>query len=126
MTHVLLIEDDPDIRSIVELSLVQVGGMTVTAVGDGLSGLEVLSDADPMPDVVLLDVMMPGMDGPQVLEMMRATPEGARLPVIFMTARVRPQELEEYRALGAAGLIAKPFDPMTLADEVRQLMVGVS
>lgn len=120
MTRVLLIEDDPDIRSIADMALSTVGGMTVTPAEDGPAGLAVLDEAQP--DVVLLDVMMPGMDGLQVLAAIRDRPAWTAVPVIFMTARVRPREVESYHAAGAAGVISKPFDPMTLAEDVRRLI----
>jgi CheY-like chemotaxis protein len=66
--------------------------------------------------------MMPGMDGPQTLKALQQRPEGLNIPVIFMTARLQPSEIEEYRLLGAIGVIPKPFDPMTLADDIRRLV----
>ena len=74
-----------------------------------------------MPDVVVLDVMMPGMDGPTLLKRMRRDPDLAHIPVIFMTAKVSSEEAERFRELSAIGVIAKPFDPMTLAGQVRSL-----
>lgn len=76
------------------------------------------------PDVILLDVMMPGLDGPTVFARLRERPVTARIPVIFMTAKVQTHELARYEALGAIGIIPKPFDPMTLADQVRRLVGG--
>ena len=87
---------------------------------DGERALE-LSRSEK-PDLVLLDVMMPGMDGPQTLKALQQRPEGLNIPVIFMTARLQPSEIEEYRLLGAIGVIPKPFDPMTLADDIRRLV----
>jgi CheY-like chemotaxis protein len=116
---VLLAEDDPDIRAITCIALEQVAGMAVTACADGAGILEAFAAA--VPDVVVLDVMMPGMDGPDVLAALRDLPGGESVPVLFMTARVRPEDVARYRALGAAGVIAKPFDPMTLGDEIRRL-----
>ena len=77
--------------------------------------------ADFAPDLVLLDVMMPDMDGPATLRALRQLPGMAALPVVFMTAKVQPQEVAEYRARGALDVIAKPFDPMTLAAQVREI-----
>jgi len=74
-----------------------------------------------MPDLILLDVMMPGMDGPTTLKSLRGHDEFAAIPVLFMTAKVQSDEVEEYLALGAVGVIHKPFDPMALSDEIRAL-----
>ncbi len=74
------------------------------------------------PDVILLDMMMPGMDGVTALAKLRAQPETAHIPVIFVTAKVQRQEVAEYLALGAAGVVSKPFDPMALPAEVRRLV----
>ncbi|WP_206074344.1 response regulator [Marinobacter fuscus] len=116
---VLYVEDDPDIRSIAELALRDVGGFTACLCESGAEALAVIDDFQP--DLVLLDVMMPGMDGPQTLKALQSRPQGLPVPVVFMTARLQPAEIEEYLALGAIGVIPKPFDPMTLADEIRRL-----
>ncbi len=116
----LLVDDDPDIRTIGRLSLANVGGLDVTLAGSGLEGIDLARSVKP--DVILLDVMMPELDGPSTLQRLRADPVLRPIPVIFMTAKVQPHEVEQYRAMGAAGVIAKPFDPMTLADEVRRLV----
>ena len=122
LQRILLVDDDADIRTIGELALASVGGFEVRAVGSGRAALE---DArEHPPDVILLDVMMPGLDGPATFAELRAAPELQSIPVIFMTAKVQTHELEGYRALGATGIIPKPFDPMTLADEVRRIMNG--
>ena len=118
--RILYVEDDPDIRSIAELSLRDVGGFEVCLCESGSEALKLIADFEP--DLVLLDVMMPGMDGPQTLKALQQRPEGLNIPVIFMTARLQPSEIEEYRLLGAIGVIPKPFDPMTLADDIRRLV----
>jgi CheY-like chemotaxis protein len=74
------------------------------------------------PDVILLDMMMPGMDGPATFAKLKERPELASVPIIFMTAKVQTHEIASYRQLGAAGVITKPFDPMSLADEIRQIV----
>jgi CheY-like chemotaxis protein len=74
------------------------------------------------PDVILLDVMMPGVDGPRTLEMLRSHPETATVPIIFLTAKAMPREVERLVSLGAKGVITKPFDPMSLAHQVRALL----
>ena len=111
--------DDADIQSVAALALRAVGGFTVEICGSGSEALErALAFA---PDLILLDIMMPGMDGPTVLSHLRAMPKAADTPVIFLTARVQPEQMAGYRSLGAIGVVAKPFDPMTLASQVRAL-----
>ena len=117
LEKILLVEDDPDIRTIAEMSLQAVGGFTVKACASGPEALE----AAPAfaPQLVLLDVMMPGMDGPAVLAALRTKPETANVPIVFLTAKVQQEEIERLKSLGARDVLAKPFDPMKLSDEVR-------
>jgi CheY-like chemotaxis protein len=117
---VLLVDDDDDIRSIGELALVEVGGMPTVLASSGAMALEVA--AREQPDVVLLDVMMPGMDGPTTLRRLREQPSTAAIPVVFVTAKVQHHEVQRYLDLGAIGVIAKPFDPMKLPDELRAIV----
>lgn len=121
---ILLVDDEPDIRAIAEIALHAVGGFRILLAGSGPEALDRL--AAERPDLVLLDVMMPGLDGIATFAAMRARPDLAGLPVIFMTAKVQRGEIERYVALGAIGVIAKPFDPMTLADEIRRIAGGES
>ncbi len=120
MNKILHIEDESDIQEVARIALQDVGGFDVTAVGSGLEGLAAARSS--APDVILLDVMMPGMDGPTTLKELKGCPQTAWIPVIFMTAKAQSQEVERYLALGALGVITKPFDPMTLADEVQALL----
>lgn len=117
MHKILHIEDEADILEIARLALEEVGGLSVTSAGSGHQGLELAKRT--APDLILLDVMMPGLDGPSTLRALREAPETAAVPVVFMTAKVQSSEIERFKALGALGVITKPFDPMTLADEVR-------
>ena len=117
--RILYVEDDPDIRAVAELALVDVGGFEVLLCESGPEALDKIDGFGP--DLVLLDVMMPVMDGPETLRALRARPGGLDAPVVFMTARLQPSEVEEYLEMGAIGVIPKPFDPMTLADQIRQL-----
>jgi two-component system, OmpR family, response regulator len=119
LEKIMLVEDDGDIRTVAAMSLEMVGGLKVLACESGEAALEEL--ASFAPQLVLLDVMMPGMNGPEVLVRMRATPEGETVPVAFMTARVQPEEIRNLLAIGAIDVIAKPFDPMTLPDQVKAL-----
>lgn len=115
--RVLHVDDEPDIREVVEMSLGLDPSLALRSVS---SGNDALSEVGPWaPDIILLDVMMPVMDGPATLVRLRETPQSAAIPVVFMTARAQTRELEHFRSLGAAGVIAKPFDPMTLAVSVR-------
>lgn len=119
LNRILYVEDDPDIQAIAVMVLESIHGFALESCS---SGSEALQKAVPFkPDLILLDVMMPGMDGPETLKGLRVFPELANTPVVFMTAKVQPQEVEGYLNLGAVGVIAKPFDPMTLADELRAI-----
>ncbi len=119
LKRIMVVEDEPDIQTISKLALESLGGFIVQACG---SGAEMLAAASSFaPDLILLDVMMPDLDGPSTLAILRATPALADVPVIFMTAKVQSHEVAHYRALGARGVIPKPFDPMTLADVIRQM-----
>ena len=113
---VLLIDDEPDIRAVVELSLGSVAGWEVLTASSGADGVELASAQ--RPDVILLDVMMPGLDGPATLDVLRGRDETRAIPVLFMTAKAQAGELTRYASLGVAGVIPKPFDPMTLSDRV--------
>lgn len=119
LERILYIEDEADIQTIARLALESIGGFVVETCSSGREGLDRV--ADFAPDLVLLDVMMPDMDGPATLRALRQLPGMAALPVVFMTAKVQPQEVAEYRARGALDVIAKPFDPMTLAAQVREI-----
>jgi len=119
LRRILFVEDDPDIQVVAALALEAVGGLSVLVCGSGAEALSRLTEFGP--DLVLLDVMMPGMDGPTMLETLRRLPDARELPVVFMTARVQSHEVAHYRELGAAEVIAKPFDPMTLADTVQSI-----
>jgi CheY-like chemotaxis protein len=116
--RVLHVDDEPDIREVVEISL---GLDPVFAVRSCASGGDALAaTVDWSPDLILLDVMMPDMDGPMTLTRLREQPQTAAVPIVFMTARAQSSELDRFLSLGAAGVIAKPFDPMTLAALVRR------
>lgn len=119
---VMLVDDEADIRRIGQIALESVGHWEVVLAGNGTEA--VVLAAQQRPDVILLDVMMPGMDGPTTLEHLRAQGATARTPVIFMTAKVQRHEVDRYLALGAIGVIGKPFDPMALAGTIRALLAG--
>jgi two-component system OmpR family response regulator len=115
--RILHVDDEPDIREIVELSLGLDPGFTVHSCASGDDALA--TAVDWPPDLILCDVMMPVMDGPTTLARLRECPQTINIPVVFMTARAQTRELEHFRSLGATGVIAKPFDPMKLANSVR-------
>lgn len=118
INKVLLVDDDKNVRLIVQMSLE--GEWDLVIADSGQKALELAQSE--MPDLILLDMMMPGMDGRQTLSKLKDSIELAKIPVIFMTAKVQSHEVEEYLKLGVAGLITKPFDPLTLADEIRQIV----
>lgn len=116
LERIMHIEDDLSIQEITRVALEIVGGFTVLSCSSGAQGL---AEIDRFaPQLILLDVMMPGMDGPETLSRLRQLPGSAALPVVFMTAKVQSHEIDIYRNLGAAEVIIKPFDPMTLADQI--------
>lgn len=119
LTRILYVEDEPDIQTVARLALETLGGFTVQICS---SGDEALQRAPGFqPQLILLDVMMPVMDGPSTLKMLRALPQFAGTPVVFMTAKVQPSEVAHYLGLGAVDVIAKPFDPMTLSTQVQAI-----
>ena len=117
---ILIIDDDADIRFIAGMSLRRVGGMDVIEAASGSEGVRLARDEHP--DVILLDMMMPTLDGSETLAALRAQPATALTPVIFLTAKTVASELARMQALGAAGVLIKPFDPRTLSDDVRALL----
>lgn len=119
LRKILYVEDEPDIREVARIALQMVGGFEVMICASGEECLEAAPAFEP--DMIILDVMMPGMDGPDTLQKLRSMPELADTPVIFMTAKVQSHELEAYHRVGVRAVIAKPFDPMTLSDRLRDL-----
>jgi CheY-like chemotaxis protein len=119
LNRICYVEDDEDIRRIVRMSLERVGKMTVELVADSTLALEAITAFGP--DLVLLDWMMPGLDGPSVFRQMKLRPEMSALPVVFITAKASSAELDELMTLGAAGAISKPFSPKDLPDQLREI-----
>ncbi len=117
MIKILHVEDDADIREIAKMALELSGDFEVVQCDCGEAALRTAQDY--MPDVLLLDMMMPGMTGRETLEKLRENPDFANVPAIFMTARAQPNELEELRSIGATEVISKPFDPMSLSDQIK-------
>ena len=119
LRRILMVEDEPDIQAVARVALEAVGGFTVEMCSSGKEALDRVLGCNP--DLILMDVMMPGMDGPSTLKLLRSEPATASFPVIFMTAKVQSHEVARYKDIGGLGVIAKPFDPMTLAESVRTL-----
>jgi CheY-like chemotaxis protein len=118
--RILYIDDEADIREIAQMALELDPDFTVRTCGSGREGIAVARDWSPA--FILLDVMMPELDGPAVLGLLRDDLATSAIPVVFITARTQQQEVAQLRALGACGVIAKPFDPMTLAGQVRSFL----
>jgi len=122
VSRILYVDDEDDIREVATMSLELDPDLEVRACA---SGEEALSQvAAWRPDLILLDVMMPGMDGPSTFANLRERPDTAETPVVFITARTQAREVDALKELGAAGVIAKPFDPMSLATIVRTYLSG--
>jgi len=121
---ILLIDDEDDIREVATLTLETMGDFVVTSASSGEAGIECATRE--LPDAILLDVMMPELDGPSTLARLRAIAGTRDIPVIFLTAKVQAVDRRHLADLGAAGIIAKPFDPMTLAEEVTSLLQGAT
>ena len=117
---VLVVDDEDDIRRIAMLALVGVGGMEVTEASGGPEGIR--RAREDRPDVILLDMMMPGMDGLATFRALRGDPETSGIPVVFLTAKAMTAEVDRLKALGARGILIKPFDPMTLPALLRGLV----
>ncbi len=118
---VLLVDDDADIRMVADVALRKVGGWEVTLAESGPDALQRLETL--RPDVIILDMMMPGMDGLGTLKALRRRSELSHIPVIFMTAKVQSKHVDSFLEAGAVGCIAKPFDPLQLSLEVSRLLV---
>ena len=117
LERILYVEDQADIQVIARIALERVGKFTVRICSSGAEALAAVDEFSP--DLVLLDVMMPGMDGPETLRQLRLRDDIRNTPAIFLTAKVRADEVAALRAAGAIDVIAKPFDPMTLAQTIR-------
>ncbi len=115
-----MIDDEEDIRRIAQIALHSLGGLDVLLAADAAQGLYLAETG--RPDVILLDLMMPGVDGTAALRMLRGNATTAHIPVLFLTAKAHAADDPAVRALGAQGLLAKPFDPITLADSIRALL----
>lgn len=119
LQNILYVEDDADIRKIVSMSLEMVGNYTVTACGSCADALHAVDEFTP--DLLLLDVMMPEVDGPSTLRQLRKRDSAAAAPAVFITAKVQARDMAQYRQLGVLDVIVKPFDPMVLSDRIGEI-----
>ena len=119
LRRILCIDDERDILDVAQMCLETVGGYTATCCNSAGEALQRV--AQIKPDIILLDVMMPQMNGPDAFAALQAIPEIRDVPVVLMTARIQPSEVKAYMKLGVAAVIAKPFDAMTLAGDVRAI-----
>ena len=115
----LVIDDGDDIRLVVKMSLRLIGGLDVVEKSSGQEGVDLAVHV--RSDIIMLDVMMPGMDGPTVLHQLYNNPLTSGIPVIFLTAKAMPGEIGRWKGLGAMGVLTKPFDPMQLAADIQAL-----
>jgi CheY-like chemotaxis protein len=120
--RLLYVDDEADIREVAEMSLALDPALEVRTCASGQEALGVA--AAWQPHLILLDVMMPGMDGPETLAKLTAAQQTAAIPIVFITARTQAYEIERFLSLGAVGVIAKPFDPMELAAQARRYLDG--
>lgn len=119
LRRILYVEDEPDIQAVARMSLEVVGGFEVRLCGSGREALDTVDEY--RPDIIMLDVMMPELDGPATLTELKKRPGAAAIPVIFVTAKVQPHEVAGYKALGVADVIPKPFDPMRLPEQIQAI-----
>jgi len=120
IAKVLLVDDDPNVRKLAKMSLERVGHWQVAVAESGAEAMAIV--VAEKPDVILLDMMMPGMDGTMILSQLKQLNEIADVPVIFLTAKVQMHEIEEYLSSGAAGVITKPFDPLLLPKQIAEIV----
>ncbi len=121
-TKVLIIDDEADVRFVVKVSLGRIGQMDVVQADNGEEGVALAKKE--RPEFILLDMMMPGMDGMATFKALRADPETAGIPVVFLTAKAMASEVLKLEALGAKGVLLKPFDPLTLAADIKAILSG--
>lgn len=119
LNKIMYVEDEPDIRDIAKLVLQNVGGFDVCVVPGGQEALEIIDEY--APDLILLDAMMPGMDGPATFAEIRKLDSFKNTPIAFLTAKLMENDISAFLELGAVGVIAKPFDPMSLSEQVKEL-----
>ena len=118
LKNIMYVDDDMDLRNIVEFALEDEPDFQLMLCSSGHQAIDKVSDFEP--DIIMLDVMMPGMDGPTTLQKLRELPQTRTTPVIFITAKVQPKEVEHFKSIGAVDVISKPFEVMEIADRIRR------
>ena len=118
MRRILIIDDEEDIREVAALSLEATAGWEIVTASSGADGILAAGNSKPVPDAILMDVMMPEMDGPTTFRMMQQNPELAGIPVLLLTAKVQGVDQRRFADLGVAAVLFKPFNPLTLADQI--------
>jgi CheY-like chemotaxis protein len=118
MRRILIIDDEEDIREVAALSLEATAGWEVFTASNGADGIRAAAESKPAPDAILMDVMMPEMDGPTTFRLMQQNPELAGIPVLLLTAKVQGVDQRRFADLGVAAVLFKPFNPLTLADQI--------
>ncbi|MGF1570906.1 MAG: response regulator [Nodosilinea sp.] len=120
--RIVVIDDEADLRTVIQVALLKYAGWQVSTAATALAGLELVKTEQP--DLVLLDISMPDMDGYQCFETLRAEPSTAKIPVILLTARVLPRDRRQFAQMGIAGVITKPFNPLTLWQQIEKIAWG--
>jgi CheY-like chemotaxis protein len=118
MRRILIIDDEEDIREVAALSLEATAGWEIVTASSGADGILAAVNSKPVPDAILMDVMMPEMDGPSTFRLMQQNPELAGIPVLLLTAKVQGVDQRRFAGLGVSGVLFKPFNPLTLADQI--------
>jgi len=119
LRKIMIVDDEEDIRTIASMALELTGGFTIALAASGQQAIDEAPDF--VPDIILLDFMMPGMDGPATLRVIQSHPTLSQVPIVFMTGKVQPQEVAECLAMGAIAVISKPFEAMKLAQQVQNI-----
>ena len=119
LQKIMMVDDDDGIRRIAQLTLTKLGKFEIVLARSGKEALALVQEHNP--DLILLDVMMPEMDGPAVLKELRSNEKTATIPVVFMTAKIQRHEVQAYSQMGASGVISKPFEPSELPGQLREL-----
>ena len=122
MRRILIIDDEDDIREVAALSLEATAGWEVITASSGTAGIRAASTSSPSPDAILMDVMMPGLDGPSTFRLMQQDPSIAHIPVLLLTAKVQGVDQRRFAGLGVAAVLFKPFDPLTLASQISEVL----
>jgi len=126
MRRILIIDDEEDIREVAALSLETIAGWEVLTASSGAEGIHAATQSRPTPDAILLDVMMPGMDGPTTFHQMQEDATLASIPVLLLTAKVQGVDQRRFSGMGFAGVLFKPFDPLTLAAQIAEKLGWVT